>query len=125
MFHRYLIMSVFIVSAGLAGVSHAAESVWYGFGGKTDITGFNPINQTLKTVFVANVESNSPAAAKGLRDGDQIIEVQGIPVMGIKASALEATMPKQAGKPLQLKIKRGDGDIFNVTLIGVAKPKGG
>jgi C-terminal processing protease CtpA/Prc len=122
---RYSIILAFIVLSGWAGVSYAAGNVWYGFGGKTEMTGFNPLNQTLRTLFVSNVEPGSPAAEKGLRDGDQIMEVQGVPVMGIKASALEAAMPKQSGKPLQLKIKRGEGDIISVTLIGVAKPKGG
>ncbi|WP_028453549.1 PDZ domain-containing protein [Chitinilyticum aquatile] len=122
---RHAFTLALILLLGLPGVGLAAENAWFGFDVSAETEGVNILNPTVRSLTIEGIDRDSPAAARGLQKGDQIIEVQGIRVAGSKASALEDAVPAKPGLPLHLKIRRGSTPPFAVTLIGVAEPGGG
>lgn len=99
----------------------APERGYFGLSVSIDAEGlFSPV---LRSVAVKEVRPLSPAAQAGIVAGDQVIEVEGRAVAGAKAKELEPVMAKAVGESLRLKLKRPNGEAYDVTLIAAAKPK--
>lgn len=98
----------------------AGERGYFGFALSIDGNGmfWNP---TLRSVKIDKVSPASPAALAGMVSGDEIIEVAGKPVSGAKGNDLKAHVEKDLGQPLQLKLRRANGEEVAVTLVAVAK----
>jgi regulator of sigma E protease len=66
-----------------------------------------------QNVYIAEVVANSPAAAAGWQEGDQIVEAAGEPVTS--NSELADTIVEKAGQNLMVVIER-DGQLFQSTV---------
>ncbi len=71
---------------------------------------------------VGTVEAGWPAAAAGLRTGDEIVAINGEPVTS--GEKVIETIHQSAGKPLTLKVRRGQQE-FEVTVTPRLDPKQG
>jgi C-terminal processing protease CtpA/Prc len=100
----------------------AGERGFFGFSLAVASEGFS-FNPVLKSIKVAKVTPDSPAAQAGLKDGDEIIEVAGRTVAGSKAKEMMALAQKEVGQSLQLKVKRPEGETRALTLVAVKKPE--
>ena len=98
----------------------AGEKGYFGFALNISSEGmfWNP---TLLSVKIATVSPKSPAAEAGIVTGDEILEVAGKPVPGAKGNELKAHVQKDIGQSLELKLRRANGDVANVTLVAAAK----
>lgn len=63
--------------------------------------------------FVTDSGLRSPAKDSGIKSGDILVEINGIAIQ--KAADIDKPLEKAAGKPVELKIKRGT-EYFNVTV---------
>lgn len=93
------------------------RAVWIGVRGKTLVSGEEnrPRGLRVKSVF-----PNSPASRAGVREGDQIVSVDGAPIDS--QEALETVLSTRGpGKPLRLVLKNKSGER-TVTLQGEAPP---
>jgi C-terminal processing protease CtpA/Prc len=99
------------------------NNAWFGLDLKVDTKeiSFNP---TIRSVNIIKVYPSSPAAAAGLAAGDSVVVLQGITVAGAKANDLKAVMKKAVGEEIQIKIKRGTAEPYEVKMIAVKRPSG-
>ncbi len=74
---------------------------------------FGLFGLTKTTTHIGSVTPDSPAAAAGLQANDKVLEVEGVPVQ--EWSELSHLIQESGGKPIQLKMQRGD-DTFTVQL---------
>jgi C-terminal processing protease CtpA/Prc len=88
---------------------------------RVDVDGF--LNPTLKAVTISKVEPHSPAARGMLAVDDQIVEVEGHGVAGSRAKEIEPLMRKAVDAPLHLRLKRANGQFYDVVLVAAAQPK--
>jgi C-terminal processing protease CtpA/Prc len=118
---RRMIAALLLLGAPLAWVV-AAEKGFFGLSLEVALDG--AVYPTLREVKVVKVLTASPAANAGLQRGDLIVEVEGHPVAGAKASELQALIQREVGQPLRLRVQRGNMEPFTVTLIAVvARPE--
>jgi carboxyl-terminal processing protease len=75
------------------------------------------------TVRIAAITPDSPAAEAGLRTGDRVLEVDGVPVSTRDLAAAAALLEGPAGTEVQLRIERGKRR-FNVLLLRSTLPAG-
>ena len=67
------------------------------------------ISPVLERLKVATVRPGSPAAAAGLKPGDQITEIDGRVIAGAPAREMAGALKNmQVGQKIRLKVKRGD-----------------
>ena len=92
----------------------------FGFAIDVDGEGFF-LNPTLKTVTIKSVVPGRPAATAGIKPGDQIVEVEGRPVLGAKARELQPLMKKNVGETLALRLRKPSGDLYVVSLVAAPK----
>ena len=92
----------------------------FGFAIDVDGEGFF-LNPTLKTVTIKSVVPGRPAATAGIKPGDQIVEVEGKPVLGAKARELQPLMKKNVGETLALRLRKPSGDLYVVSLVAAPK----
>jgi C-terminal processing protease CtpA/Prc len=92
----------------------------FGFAIDVDGEGFF-LNPTLKTVTIKSVAPGRPAATAGMKPGDQIVEVEGRPVLGAKARDLQPLMKKNVGETLALRLRKPSGDLYAVSLVAAPK----
>ncbi len=78
---------------------------------------FNPV---IKKVTVTKVEKASLAEAAGIVGGDEIVQVEGQPVVGKLAKEVQALMKFGPGESRTLRVKHADGKEFDAKL---TKPK--
>lgn len=71
-------------------------------------------------LFVGGVAADGPAAAAGVKSGDQITAVDGAPVTGLE-TLTEAVAARQPGEALPLTLQRGE-ETLTVTVILGAEP---
>lgn len=73
-----------------------------------DMSGLQFVTESpsFKTVTILRVLSDSPAAEAGLRQGDQIVSIEGRPVTDIKLAALRE-MLRQPDRRYALQVRRG------------------
>lgn len=117
-------IAVFFIAIGLglsATSAHAAEKAWYGFHIKPETSGF-PLNPVVESVVIDKIKPGSPAAAKQIAVGDEILEADGKPVPGARALQLLPLVNKRAGDVLHLRLRRPDGRDYSVTVRGIPKP---
>ena len=91
-----------------------------GFAIDVDGDGFF-LNPTLKTVTIKSVVPGRPAATAGIKPGDQIVEVEGRPVIGAKARDLQPLMKKNVGETLALRLRKPSGELYTVSLVAAPK----
>ncbi len=100
----------------------AAASGWFGLKLNVDADGFfNPI---VRSITIEMVDPGSPAAKAGLAVGDAVVEVQGVKVVGAKASELKPVLQMSVGQTLRLKIAHGSAPPKEVVLTAAPKPSG-
>ena len=120
---RFAVTVVFvlwlIVSSCLAGESGG----WFGFTINVDASIFS-LNPVLRSATVAKVVAGSPAARGGVIVGDQIIQVEGVAIVGRRAKEIKPLMQKAAGETLHLQMKHLNGNIYSTSLVAQAKPEG-
>jgi Do/DeqQ family serine protease len=75
------------------------------------IPGDDPNYGKLKGAYVIGVDDGSAAEEAGIRQGDIIVSADGIPV-GSEAELARIIQGRQTGKPLLLRIRRGDSALF-------------
>jgi len=73
-----------------------------------DMSGLQFVTEgpSFKTVTILRVLSDSPAAEAGLRQGDEIVSIEGRPVTDFKLAALRE-MLRQPDRRYELKVRRG------------------
>lgn len=115
-------LSLLLFALICASAASAGEKGWFGF--ELEIAGegffFNP---TVRSVRVASIVPQSPAAAQSIAAGDEIIQVENTEVAGRKASDLKPLIQKQPGEAIHLKLKRRNGETYSVTLVAVKPPR--
>lgn len=99
----------------------AAKPGSFGFAIEVDGDGFF-LNPTLKTVTIKSVAPGRPAANAGIEPGDQIVEVEGRQVAGVKARELEPLMKKNVGETLTLRLRKPSGELYSVAMVAAARP---
>ena len=71
----------------------------------------------LKSVYVQEIEPGSPAEAGGLQVDDEIVQVQGQPLVGANARDVAAMVQVAPGERLQLVVRGRDGSERDVTIV--------
>ena len=69
----------------------------------------------LKTIKVRSLIENSPAAKAGLRVGDSITAVNGVPTTKLRLEQIRR-MFKQPAQPYRLRVERGGGKPLQITI---------
>ncbi|KAK2584259.1 hypothetical protein KPH14_006668 [Odynerus spinipes] len=69
------------------------------------------IDEPMDTIFVKQVRANSPAAEAGLRTGDRVVSVDGIPTRGEQYASVVQRI-QQAGPWLRLLVVSKEDDIL-------------
>jgi C-terminal processing protease CtpA/Prc len=102
------LLSLMSVPAALA----ADEPI--GFALKFETDGF--FSSKITRALVTQVRPQSQAQAAGLAVGDELIEVEGVPVPGNSAGAIKPHMQFEPGQPTRLVFKRPSGAVYEATL---------
>lgn len=71
----------------------------------------------LKSVHVQEIEPGSPAEAGGLKVDDEIVQVQGQPLVGANARDVAAIVQVPPGERLRLIVRGSDGAERHVTIV--------
>ena len=71
----------------------------------------------LKSVWVQEIEPGSPAEAGGLKVEDEILQVQGKPLVGADARDVAAMVQVPPGAKLRLLVRSNDGAQRKVTIV--------
>jgi C-terminal processing protease CtpA/Prc len=79
-------------------------------------------NPTIATISIAKVAPHSPADNQHVSVGDMIIEVEGIPVLGVKGSDLRSKMKRDVGEVIHLTLMRPNGETYSAVLTAAKKP---
>lgn len=69
------------------------------------------IDEPMDTIFVKQVRANSPAAEAGLRTGDRVVSVDGVPTRGEQYASVVQRI-QQAGPWLRLLVVSKEDDIL-------------
>lgn len=119
-FHRVMLLLTFATAAPL----FAAEKGWVGMGldVKLGING-SLLSPVVALASVKSIAPNSPAAGQKIAVGDSLVEIEGLVVPRCKGSALKAKLTVEPGKTVRLKFKRANGEIYEVELTTVPKPR--
>lgn len=109
-------LALLATALSTSNVSAAGEKGYIGLSVAVDGEGFF-LNPTVKTVKVAKVMPESPAAKAGIMEGDQIVEIEGHQVAGAKANDLKPFMEREVGQSVRFAIKRADGTVQQITVV--------
>jgi C-terminal processing protease CtpA/Prc len=71
----------------------------------------------LKSVHVQEIEPGSPAEVGGLKVDDEIVRVQGQPLVGANARDVAAIVQVPPGERLRLVVRGSDGAERHVTIV--------
>jgi C-terminal processing protease CtpA/Prc len=71
----------------------------------------------LKSVHVQEIEPGSPAEVGGLQVDDEIVQVQGKPLVGANAREVAAMVQVPPGERLRLVVRGRDGSERRVTIV--------
>jgi len=75
------------------------------------------LKPVLKSVWVQEIEPGSPAEAGGLKVEDEILQVQGKPLVGADARDVAAMVQVPPGSKLRLLVRSTDGAQRRVTIV--------
>ncbi|GGA24937.1 PDZ domain-containing protein [Dyella nitratireducens] len=92
----------------------------FGFAINTDWESFS----IERSERIVRIWRGLPAEKAGIREGDQIIEVEGKPVEGAKGTEMASLYRKRAGETLTLKLMHSDGEIYEVSMVAINPPWG-
>ncbi len=112
--------ALWALAVAVACAAWAGERGYFGFGMDVDTEGafWNP---TLRSITIKTVAPQSPAAVTGMLAGDAVLEVAGKPVPGAKGKEMQATIEKNIGESVQLKVRHPNGDIAVLNMVAAAK----
>lgn len=110
------------LAATLPVATAADDKGFIGIGIAVDADGWF-LNPTVNAVTISKVAPGSPAAVQGIAIGDAVIEYEGIVVKGRKARELEPLMQRAVGKTVTMRLKRPNGELYDVALVTVRKPE--
>ena len=110
------------LAATLPLATAADDKGFIGIGISVDADGWF-LNPTVNAVTVSKVAPGSPAATQGIAIGDAVVECEGIVVKGRKARELEPLMQRPVGKTVKMRLKRPNGELYDVALVAVRKPE--
>jgi C-terminal processing protease CtpA/Prc len=71
----------------------------------------------LKSVHVQEIEPGSPAEVGGLQVDDEIVQVEGKPLVGANAREVAAMVQVPPGERLRLVVRSRDGSERHVTIV--------
>jgi predicted metalloprotease with PDZ domain len=120
--HRFghalaLLLLGLVLSAG----AMAGERGYFGFAPEVSAGGFF-LNPTVKRIAIHSVAPDSPAARGGIRAGDEVVDVEGVAVVGSKALKLRGLAEREVGQTLHLRLRHPDGTVYAVALVAVKRP---
>ena len=108
-----LLANIYLIAGASAG--------WFGI--FLNVSGSGVFwNPTVDSITITEIIPDSPAAIGHLTTGDVILEIEGNPVVGAKASFLRSKMKREVGETLHLKLQRKNGETYLATLIAAKKP---
>jgi C-terminal processing protease CtpA/Prc len=120
---RNFLTLALVVAVTLPLPAHAENNDgWFGVSIKANTKGIS-FNPTIRSVKITKVFPSSPAAA-GIAVGDSVVVIQGVTVAGAKANTLRGVMKKAVGEEIQIKIKRGTAEPYEVKMTAIKKPSG-
>jgi C-terminal processing protease CtpA/Prc len=111
-----------MAAVSVSPIRPAGPRAWYGFLVSAESEGA-PQEAILRAMRIIQVTPGSPAADAGLRVGDLLVEIGGVAVPGATPAALRPAMARAVGETLHVKIRRGGGPPYPVSLVGVARPR--
>lgn len=121
MFHRLSIrVLACVLLACVAFQGWTAERGYFGFSPRVATSGFF-LDPTVERISIAEVVPGSPAQRAGLRAGDEVLEVEGKAVAGMKARRVRELASRGVGESLHLVLRR-DGERLELTMTAVARP---
>lgn len=98
---------LFVLSAGAtANFLMALVVFWIAF----------MIGTPVLAASVGQVNPDSPAQAAGLQEGDVILEVEGVEVIGDDSQAIAEIMSENAGQPVEMVVER-NGELVAIEVI--------
>ena len=119
--HAKIVKPIVISLLLFGAFAHASDAAEQKLGFAVDVEGegffLNPIVRKLK---VTEVTKGSIAEAAGVRTGDQIIEIDGQKIDGMRALALRPFMKLNPGETRTLRLKHADGSEADAR---ITKPK--
>lgn len=121
MFHRLSIrLLAGLLLASVAFQGWTGERGYFGFSPQVATSGFF-LDPTVERITIAEVVPGSPAQRAGLRAGDEVVEVEGKSVAGMKARRVRELATRNVGESLRLALRR-DGGRLEITMTAVARP---
>lgn len=108
--------------AAVSTLAAAAGSGYLGIGLAVSGEGFF-LNPTIRSVKVQKVSAGSPAAQAGIAEGDEIVEVEGRPVVGAKARDLQPYIERKVGETVRLTVRKPGGEVKSLSIQTVPKPE--
>jgi regulator of sigma E protease len=114
-------LCILLLGVLLSGVAMAGERGYFGFAPEVSAGGFF-LNPTVKRIAIHSVAPDSPAARGGIRAGDEVVDVEGVAVVGSKALKLRSLAEREVGQTLHLRLRRPDGAVYTVALVAVERP---
>lgn len=113
---KSLPLALTLAFALLASPAMAGDKPHLGFSTAVSVSGM--VNPTIGKLTVSGVTKGSPADVAGLKQGDEIIEVNGKPAVGAPASELAGSIKgTKSGAHLRFKVRRSDGTLATVDII--------
>jgi hypothetical protein len=112
-------LALFLITA-FALPAHA-DGPNVGFSISVQSEGWFFLNPKIKQIFVSNVQEGSLAKGAGMVAGDEILEIEGKAVAGMRFKHFAEVMDFNAGETRVLRLKHPDGKEFDARL---TKPKG-
>ena len=111
-----LLLSLVLALAVATTPASAQTKPRLGFSTAVSVSG--EANPTIGKLTVSSVAKGSPAEIAGLRQGDEILEVNGKPAVGTPAADLAASIKgTQSGAHLRFKVKRADGTMAAIDIV--------
>jgi S1-C subfamily serine protease len=114
-------LAILLLGLVLSGGAMAGERGYFGFAPEVSAGGFF-LNPTVKRIAIHSVAPDSPAARGGIRAGDEVVDVEGVAVVGSKALKLRGLAEREVGQTLHLRLRRPDGAVYAVALVAVKRP---
>lgn len=117
--HTIKLLAIGLVIVSAAHVAEAGVPGWFGIRYRVATDGL--IARTIISATVVDVMPKSPAASSPIAAGDQVLEVEGMPIAGKQARAVNALMSKSAGEVLHLRLRHASGEVYVVVLTAAAR----